>query len=136
MNDVDAGVAEIDSYMTFRQGYLASRGLTGPSGTTTANVGDIVYKVGRTTGHTEGEVKSVSTVVGPVGYGIGLCWFRNSLEIEGVGGTTFSDSGDSGSAIVLKGTNEIVGLLYAGNGTQTYACPIDEVMRQLSCTLV
>jgi len=45
----------------------------------------------------------------------------------------FSDHGDSGSAIV-GASGKIVGLLYAGNGQQTYACPIDEVFKALKCT--
>ncbi|MGH7170870.1 MAG: hypothetical protein ACRELG_11375 [Gemmataceae bacterium] len=41
---------------------------------------------------------------------------------------------DSGSAIVST-TGEVLGLLYAGNGTQTYACPIQSVLATLNCTL-
>ena len=56
------------------------------------------------------------------------------MTIEGDNGTLFSDHGDSGSAII-KTNGEVVGLLYAGNGTQTYACPIDKVLTALSCSL-
>ena len=47
----------------------------------------------------------------------------------------FSDHGDSGSAI-LSTTGEVIGLLYAGNGTQTYACPIQAVLTALNCSLM
>lgn len=74
-------------------------------------------------------------VVGPIGYAPGPCWFRQQIEITGDNGSMFSDHGDSGSAI-LSTTGEVVGLLYAGNGTHTYACPIQTVLTALSCALV
>lgn len=135
LNTIDAGVAELLSGAQFGQDYHPTRHLLKPTGTASPKVGDRVFKVGRTTGFTQGEIKSVTTVVGPVPYHDGESWFRRSIVIEGLNGTMFSDHGDSGSAIV-KTTGEIVGLLYAGNGTQTYACPIDEVLKKLKCTLV
>jgi hypothetical protein len=134
LNDVDAGVATLSKGMVYTQSYLPSRGLIAPSGTAIPSVGDKVFKVGRTTGLTRGTITDVATTVGPIGYDFGPCWFRRSLTIEGDGGTMFSDHGDSGSAIV-KDTGEVVGLLYAGNGTQTYACPIDKVLTALTCSL-
>ena len=98
-------------------------------------VGDRVFKVGRTTGLTFGTITAVGTVVGSIDYALGSCWFRQQVEIVGDNGTLFSDHGDSGSAI-LSTTGEVVALLYAGNGTQTYACPIQAVLTALSCTLV
>ena len=55
------------------------------------------------------------------------------MIIEGVNGS-FSQSGDSGSVVVNE-NGAVVGLLYAGNSTQIYACPIDEVLQSLNCTL-
>ncbi len=134
-NDVDAGVAKLDDGIAFKQAYLPFRGLVAPNATASANIGDRVFKVGRTTGLTLGEVTSVTTTVGPVPYDPGQCWFRRSIEIEGLNGTLFSDKGDSGSAIVRM-SGEVVGILYAGNGQQTYACPIDEVLKKLKCALI
>jgi len=134
-NDIDAGVASLSLGQIHVQSYLPGRLAAGPKGTATATVNDRVHKVGRTTGLTYGEVKQVGVVVGPVGYGIGGCWFRQSIIIEGVNGTTFSDHGDSGSAIVRDSDGMVLGLLYAGNGTQTYACPIGSVMSRLNCRL-
>jgi len=133
-NDVDAGIATLDASVAFLQNFLASRGLTPPGGTAIPVVGDKVFKVGRTTGLSFGEIKDVATTLGPVPYSVGPCWFRRSMTIEGDNGTLFSDHGDSGSAII-KTNGEVVGLLYAGNGTQTYACPIDKVLTALSCSL-
>jgi S1-C subfamily serine protease len=133
-NEIDAGVAELDSDVPFAQGYLPFRQLVAPSATAIARVGDRVFKVGRTTGLTHGEVTDVATIVGPIPYDPGPCWFRRSITIEGLNGTQFSDKGDSGSAIV-RTNGQIVGILYAGNGAQTYACPIDTVLQSLQCTL-
>jgi hypothetical protein len=134
-NAADVAVAELNAGMRFNQGYLPFRGLPTVSGKSSVSHGDRVYKVGRTTGLTRGEITSVSVVVGPVPYRPGQCWFERSLEIEGVSGTMFSDHGDSGSAIVREDTNEVVGLLYAGNGVQTYACPIDDCLNPFGGTI-
>jgi hypothetical protein len=48
----------------------------------------------------------------------------------------FSDHGDSGSVIIKDGTGEAVALLFAGNGVDTFACPIDAVFAALNCSLV
>lgn len=135
LNEVDAAVAILDPDMAFRQAFLPFRKLPAPAGIAQAKVGDQVFKVGRTTGLTWGEVTDLSTIVGPIPYAPGLCWFRRSLTIEGAKGTLFSDHGDSGS-LILRSNGEVVGLLYAGNGQQTYASPIREVLDSLQATLV
>ena len=135
LNLVDAGVAVLKSQVPFGQDYHPTRSLIKPTSVAAPKVGDRVFKVGRTTGLTHGEIKSVATIVGPVPYADGPSWFANSITIEGLNGTMFSDHGDSGSAI-LRTSGEVVGLLYAGNGTQTYACSIDDVMKKLKCTLL
>lgn len=134
MNDLDAGVAELDDAVEWTQGYLPQRGLIAPSAIARPQLGEMVFKVGRTTGLTYGEVVDVGVTVGPVIYDTGPCWFQNSITIEGVNGTMFSDKGDSG-AVIVNAKGEVIGLLYAGNGQQTYACPIDLVLRQLDCRL-
>lgn len=133
LNDVDAALATIVD-ANYLQAYLPTKSAPSPKGVAKAAVNDLVHKVGRTTGLTYGVVRQIGTIVGPVGYGVGECWFRQSIVIEGVNGTTFSDHGDSGSAIV-RDDGMLVGLLYAGNGIQTYACSIDNVFKQLNCTL-
>lgn len=134
-NDVDAGIASLDSGVAFVQDYLSSRALTPPKGTAVASVGDQVFKVGRSTGLTHGRITDVATTVGSIAYDFGDCWFRRSITIEGNDGTLFSDHGDSGSAI-LDASGEVVGIVYAGNDTQTYACPIGAVLTALGCTLI
>lgn len=133
-NAADAAVAELAAGVNFTQGYLPLRNLPNPVGVGTPRVGDVVYKVGRTTGLTHGTVTAVGAVVGPVGYAPGNCWFNDQFEVTGVNGTLFSDQGDSGSAI-LNAAGEVVGLLFAGNGTHTYATPIQAALGLLNCTL-
>jgi hypothetical protein len=70
-----------------------------------------------------------------VPYDVGPCWFRHCIVIVGDNGTIFSDRGDSGSAVV-RADGMVLGLLYAGNGTQTYACPISEVLAAFDCSLL
>jgi hypothetical protein len=132
-NEVDAGVVRLSEGASFSQGYLPFRDLVVPNGVARANTEDLVFKVGRTTGLTYGKVTDVAAIVGPVPYDLGPCWFRRSIVIEGLNGTLFSDKGDSGSAIV-RSNGEVIGLLYAGNGQQTYACPIEDVLAGLHCT--
>ena len=36
---------------------------------------------------------------------------------------------------VVSTTGQVIGLLYAGNGQQTYVCPIQTVLTALNCTL-
>lgn len=133
-NAVDAAVATLEPNIAFTQAYMPARSLPAPHGLGTAKVGDKVFKVGRTTGLTNGTITAVGTVVGPIPYAPGNCWFSQQFEIVGDHGTMFSDHGDSGSAI-LSTTGEVIGLLYAGNGTHTYACPIQAVLAALSCHL-
>ena len=94
-----------------------------------------VYKVGRTTGFTEGEVVGINAVA-PVQYTPGVANFVNQLVIaptaDNVG--PFSDRGDSGSGI-LNDDHELVGLLYAGNNQHTFANPIGLVMAELRATM-
>lgn len=133
-NEVDCGLAELSAGVPFAQDFLR-RQLPSPSGTASPALGDRVFKVGRTTGLTVGSVKDVHTIVGPIPYQPGLMWFQECFSIEGDSGAIFSDHGDSGSAI-LRDTGEVVGLLFAGNGQQTFACPIGTVLQRLQCTLV
>jgi len=135
LNDADAGAVEATSADQYKQRYIASRKLPTPSGTADARPGDKVFKVGRTTGLTRGEVTQAATIIGPIPYAPGLCWFRRSFVIQGENGTPFADHGDSGSAIV-RDDGKVVGLLFAGNGQQTWACRIDDVLQSLNCRVL
>jgi hypothetical protein len=90
-----------------------------------------VYKVGRTTGYTEGQVVGLAGT-GLLTYPAGRIYFVDQLVVEGTAdnGGLFSDRGDSGSG-VLNDQHELVGLLFAGSDRQTLVNPIAEVLREL-----
>lgn len=134
-NSVDAGLAELLDEVAFRQEYVRMRTLPGLNGIASVGLGSRVFKVGCATGLTVGIVTDFDTVVGPVVYDAGNCWFERSIVVESVEDTPFADHGDSGSA-VLDFAGNVVGLLYASDGVQNYVCPIDEVLRSLNCTLI
>ena len=90
-----------------------------------------VHKVGRTTGCTEGIVTDVAALAS-IRYRTGTVHFVDQLIISATSDNVgpFSDHGDSGSGI-LDDNHELVGLLFAGSARQTFANPIDRVMRAL-----
>jgi hypothetical protein len=90
-----------------------------------------VYKVGRSTGFTEGHVISVLGTT-TINYPGGRAYFNNQIIVQATPDTTgpFSDAGDSGSG-VLNDQAELVGLLFAGSHLQTLVNPIDEVLKAL-----
>ena len=133
LNRVDAGCAVLIDKMGFLQRYMSSE-LPAINGVDNPVPEQEVFKVGRTTGLTRGNITTVATTVGPVPYADGESWFQGSFVVEGKDGTRFSDKGDSGSAVVSS-DGKLLGLLYAGNGVQTYVCPITDVFNLLQCKL-
>lgn len=134
-NEVDGAVAELIPGVMAKQSYLKSRNLPDLTGTSSPRIGDKVFKVGCGTGLTYGKVILAPAVVGPVYYRTGACWFKNCFVIEGFDGAVFSDRGDSGAAVVRE-TGEVLGLIFAGNRVQSFACEIDTVLHALDCTFM
>lgn len=107
------------------------------------DVGETVFKIGRTTGPTEGRVTAFDLDNLVVNYyDTGNLRFDNQIEIEGTGSQVFGDGGDSGSLIV-NANMEAAALLFAGsdaggsNGLGlTYANPIHRVLKDLKATLL
>ena len=104
-------------------------------------MGDVVHKVGRTTGVRHGRVTAFELDGVAVEYDIGVISFDNQIEIEGPGNKSFSDAGDSGSLIV-DDQMLAAALLFAGgdhggsNGKGlTYANPIAAVLKALKVKL-
>jgi PKD repeat protein len=95
-----------------------------------------VQKYGRTTGWTQGQVAEINLTVdvcyetrGPFRC-VKLARFVDQI---GITDGTFSDGGDSGSLIVTSdGTNNPVGLLFAGSNTRTLANRIDLVLNRFN----
>ena len=151
-NTVDAAVAETNANisgigdftsMVEAKGYIKNLGYLSYIGYLTTessgsvNLGDLVQKTGRTTGHTFGQVSGVNVSI-KVSYTSGTAYFVNQIEVTGLCGTTFSDAGDSGSLIASlpKGAaRAAVGLLFAGGSSSTFANHIDAVLTALGGSL-
>jgi hypothetical protein len=128
-NEVDAAIARLAPGIECAPEFSDSS-LPLPRGVANPVLGERVFKVGRTTGLRWGRIISVAERVGPIPYEVGGCWFRGSFVIEGDDGEPFSEGGDSG-AIVVRQAGEVVGMVYAGNGVETFACPITKVLAEL-----
>jgi hypothetical protein len=133
-NVADAAMAEVVAGTVDPSGAIVDIGtLTGPPVPASLNMK--VQKSGRTTAHTFGEVVATDVTVN-VRYGSGTARFVGQLEIVGLCGTNFSDSGDSGSLVVNlpdagNAHRAAVGLLFAGGGSSTFANPIDVALSTL-----
>jgi len=146
-NLVDAAIAELEPGVSFDRSLI--RGLVGGADRTLSGLGPDfideqtpVFKLGRTTGATEGRVTAFELDNVVVSYGIGNVRFDDQVEIEGAGNAPFSDGGDSGS-IIVNGDMQAVALLFAGGDTGgtnglglTYANPVHRVLSELKVTLL
>jgi S1-C subfamily serine protease len=90
-----------------------------------------VFKVGRTTGYTEGVVTALAGTA-MIDYDGRLAFFAGQLVVKATPDNVgpFSDRGDSGSG-VLNARSELVGLLFAGSEQQTLVNPITDVLSAL-----
>lgn len=91
-----------------------------------------VYKVGRTTGFTQGEVAMLG-VIDSLSYPGGRAYFMDQIMIEPTrdNGGAFSQPGDSGS-VVLSDDHKAMGLLFAGSPRSTLVNPIEFVLAELT----
>ena len=107
-----------------------------PNGIATALKDMIVHKFGRTTSYRVGRVSSVLFDV-TINYEVGDVSFTDQIAIRGLDSKRFSDAGDSGSAILERQTNHVIGLLFAGatNGSLTFANHISDVLAPLKVKL-
>lgn len=135
-NRVDAAVAAVlDGLQEDRQ-TLADLGVLNSLRTSPIEEGEIVFKVGRTTGLTRGRVSAFEVDDLWIGYDMGELGFDQQIEIEPLADSPFSLGGDSGSLIV-DGDLRAVGLLFAGNDVDvTYANPIQTVLQTLGAQLL
>lgn len=140
-NLVDAAISGIDDGIGFDTRTLM--GLGALAGLRAAGIvpGDVVAKLGRTTGLTRGKVTAIEVDNVVVNYDIGTLSFDSQTEIEGADDTGFSSGGDSGSLILDAGLLGC-GLLFAGgdvggsNGKGlTYANDLASVLSALDLQL-
>ena len=118
-------------------------GYGSPSSTTVAaSVGLQVQKYGRTTGFTQGSINAVNVDVDVCYFPLSetICFpgfeahFVNQFSVPD-GAVPFSASGDSGSLLVAQGSNQPVGLLFAGGDNLTIANPIGPVLQRFNVTI-
>ena len=135
-NRIDAAVASLDDNASVTPDIM-TLGLASSSPVAPI-LGAPVAKHGRTTGLTFGNIVDVS-FDGYVNFGTQLqprlVWFENQIGIQG-DTTRFSGGGDSGSLVVDRPGSHPVGLLFAGDDTQTLANPIDLVLNRFGATVV
>jgi hypothetical protein len=131
-NSVDCALAELLPGVDARPDVLF---LGPPRGTAPATIDMVVHKFGRTTGYRAGRITSIDTDIS-VDYGIGAVTFHGQILIRGLGGQAFSDAGDSGAAVLERGTGMAVGLLFAGSPNHSAASHIDDVLAALAVRLV
>lgn len=94
---------------------------------TIPEIGMLVQKTGRTTGHTIGKVIGIDAS-SSIWYDIGECSFEDQILIEDLPGMPyFSDGGDSGS-LILDLDGHPVGLLFAGGGNVTLANKLTRIL--------
>lgn len=77
---------------------------------TSADLGQRMIKRGRTTGLTEGTLESIGGT-----FKVGDVYRHDCACVRADAGTLFSDRGDSGSPVILKGNGRLAGLHFAGN---------------------
>jgi hypothetical protein len=105
-----------------------------PNGVAPAAVDMVVHKFGRTTSYTVGRVTSTDTDV-TIQYEMGALTFEGQIIIAGLDGQAFSAAGDSGSAILERQSQNVIGLLFAGSSSHTIANHIEDVLQALGVSL-
>ena len=131
-NTVDAAIAQTTTGNLGNS--TPSNGYGTPSSTiTSATVGMAVQKYGERSGLTHGSVCAIDVSL-DVDYGGGMvAHFVHQFAVCDGG---FSNAGDSGSLIVTdNGSNQPVGLLFAGGSHYTFANPIGAVLSSLGVTI-
>jgi len=124
-NYVDGAIATptVDYVPGEIQGIGQVRGWSEPK------VGQLVRKLGRTTGYTESVITDVGATIKVSGYPWGWAVFKDCIVCD-----AFSQAGDSGS-IIITPDNIVVGLLFAGSDVVTIGCNIKHVIDKLGIDL-
>lgn len=111
-----------------------------PSETLALRAGLRVKKVGRTTGLRTGMVLGEMVVPFFIPYKSNrfqsIVYFSGVWAVQGDGGNTFSEGGDSGSLVVSEDGAKAVGVVFAGGNNVSYILPIDKILSAFNMTLV
>ncbi|MFI5898345.1 hypothetical protein ACIA5D_50550 [Actinoplanes sp. NPDC051513] len=138
--NVDAAVVPISA----RAALPLVNGVGRIAGWRRAAIGDRVKKHGRSSGTTWGDVDTVDATISLIDGGVNRV-FRRQIAVwraDGVS-STFVCPGDSGSAVVIAYSNQVVGLLFAGgggnpffpDGALAYCNPIVDVLYAMDATV-
>jgi hypothetical protein len=135
-NTVDCAMAALEDGMEYYSHWLEGMGPITGIRTGLLDEDEPVFKLGRTTGRTEGIVTAFDVDDLQVEFDAGDLRFDNQIEIGPKGSKPFSLGGDSGS-LIMDGDRKAVGLLFAGNDVDaTYANRIQNVLEALKVKLV
>lgn len=134
-NVVDCALAAVDDPALVNSRILGTIGRLAGAVPIAPAVGMKVEKYGRTTGFTEGQITDVSADVKVDYDSLGTIVFEDQVVVEGNGGSSFSDAGDSGSVIVDRASGQAAALLFAGTPTHTLANKMSEVIAALGVSL-
>jgi|WetSurMetagenome_2_1015567.scaffolds.fasta_scaffold06187_4 hypothetical protein len=105
-----------------------------PNSTAKVVIGQEVYKIGATTGYTEGIVQNPSTNINVNYRNLGNLFFADSIAILGKAGRPFSLAGDSGSFVFTK-SHKLIGILFAGDNIYSFVNKISNVENNLGVYL-
>jgi hypothetical protein len=100
-------------------------------------VGDIVFKIGATTGLTYGEITKTEALVCLRPHG-NETWMTGAFEVEGTDGSVFSNSGDSGAVIFKRnefGDAVAIGMITGAYMMTTVAFPLEPALRYFDCQI-
>lgn len=104
-------------------------------GISNPKIGTKVKKYGRTTGYTEGTITDTGVFMN-IDFGLdGIISFKDLVEVSSNGSDSFSDSGDSGSAIVDE-NNNLIARLNSGNGRFTYGIPASKIVKKFKISVI
>lgn len=144
VNLVDAATAELlpDVGHDGNRIPISARRVLAPFCGAPVDIGQHVFKLGRTTDLTRGRLSAFEIDNLVVAYDSGNLRFDNQIEVEAAGRDPFSDGGDSGS-LVVGPDGVAVGLLFAGTESGgyrelgvTYLNPIDIVLKTAGVKLL
>ena len=131
VNRMDAAIAALDNVGLATPGIMTIGPPVNPP--VAPFLGQPVVKHGRTTGLTFGSVVDTS-FDGIVHYDGTVAYFEEQIVVANEAGP-FSERGDSGSLILDTSGPHPVGLLFAGDDSQTIANPIQFVLNRFGATV-
>jgi hypothetical protein len=129
-NDVDLALFRLDEN-------VAATATSSSKHVVDLEPGDLVQKVGRTTGQTNGEITAVELdgvkIVMP---GLGVAIFNGLTRIAAADGQEFSRSGDSGALVTDTTREKGAGIVVAGLQNRTWITPLSTTLQVIGAKLV